>query len=69
MTATQASGTQVPWRVRWAATGLLVVALALWPSGVRGLALRVIDGAAQVAGIDGQDPIEISPTSPPVVRP
>lgn len=67
MTAPTAGGTQVPWRVRWAATAALILALAVWPSGVRGIALRVVHGAVQVAGIDSQDPVLISPTNPPVL--
>ena len=66
MTAPSTAGaTQVPWRIRWATTAALILALALWPSGVRGLALRVVHGAAEVAGIDSQEPVVISPTNPP----
>jgi hypothetical protein len=69
MTATTPTSSQVPWRVRWVATGALILALAVWPAGLRGITLRVVHGAAQVAGVDSQEPVVISPTNPPIVNP
>lgn len=69
MTTTTPAATQPPWKVRWALYTATALAILLVPDATRAVGLQLIRNAAEIAGIDGQDPVVISPTNPPVVNP
>lgn len=65
-----ATADRPPWKVRFVLYGLAIASVTLIPATMGGLVGKAVDGvgiALNAAFGDNDQPIEISPTNPPVV--
>lgn len=60
-----ATTSQPPWKIRWAAYALTVLALLVFPGQVKAVGSTLLTNVGNILGVDDTTPINVSPTNPP----